>query len=51
MQKNSESGKVARTRSRENAVRNMAQTFVGSPDVAVGLMDRLISGVGWIQVD
>lgn len=35
MQKNSDNGKVAKTSKSENAVRNMAQTFVGSPDVAV----------------
>lgn len=35
MQKNSDNGKVANTKRSENAVRNMAQTFVGSPDVAV----------------
>lgn len=34
MQKNSENGKVAKTKSSENAVRNIAQIFVGSPDVA-----------------
>lgn len=34
MQKNSDRGKVAMTRSSEKAVRKMAQMFVGSPEVA-----------------
>lgn len=35
MQKKSDSGKVKRTSSKEKAVRNMAQMFLGSPVVAV----------------
>ena len=41
MQKNRESGKVAITKSNEKAVRKMAHTFVGSPEVAaVGVGER-----------